>query len=201
MLEELVEEVKPTLPPAARGLHFLLATPFRYGHAKASRFRRADERPGIFYASEEIETAIAETAYWRLLFFSRSPGFTPPSNVIEHSAFAIPVRAARALDLTNPPFAANEERWRDPEDYSACQAFAAAARRIDAQLIRYQSARDPDCRANAAILDPAAFAAATPTIEQTWHFRYEAGRITAFGAFPSTASYAFDFAQFKLGDQ
>src|SRR5690606_7516412 len=78
LLERLVEEVKPVLPSAARGLHYLLATPFRYGHKKASRFRRADERPGIFYAAEQAATAVAETAYWRLLFFSRSPGFAPP---------------------------------------------------------------------------------------------------------------------------
>ena len=37
LLESLVDEVKPTLPAAARGLHYLLATPFRYGHSKASR--------------------------------------------------------------------------------------------------------------------------------------------------------------------
>jgi hypothetical protein len=52
LLEELAEEVKPQVPEAARHLHFLLATPFRYGHRSASRFRRANERPGIFYAAE-----------------------------------------------------------------------------------------------------------------------------------------------------
>ena len=31
-LERLAEAVKPELPPAARGLHYLLAAPFRYGH-------------------------------------------------------------------------------------------------------------------------------------------------------------------------
>src|SRR4051812_36737439 len=77
LLEHLVEDAKPTMPVAARGLHYLLGTPFRYGYARPSRFRRARQRPGIFYASENIATAIAETAYWRLLFFSRSPGFTP----------------------------------------------------------------------------------------------------------------------------
>jgi hypothetical protein len=78
LLEELAEEVKPTVPEAARHLHFLLATPFRYGHKSASRFRRANERPGIFYAAENEGTAITETAYWSLRFFSRSPGFAPP---------------------------------------------------------------------------------------------------------------------------
>ena len=78
-LEVLAEAVKPELPRAVQGLHYLLASPFRYGHTSASRFRRADERPGIFYASESEATAIAETAFWRFTFYSRSPGFVPPS--------------------------------------------------------------------------------------------------------------------------
>ncbi len=198
LLEELVEEVKPVLPPAARGLHYLLATPFRYGHKKGSRFRRAGERPGIFYASEQIATAVAETAYWRLLFFSRSPGFAPPRSIVEHSAFTVPVRTARLIDLTETPFAANAESWANPDDYAACQDFAARARAIEAQAIRYASARDPECRANVALLDPAAFAASAPKIVQTWLLRYEAGRMTAFAALPSQERYDFSFDQFGL---
>ncbi len=198
LLEELVEEVKPKLPPAARGLHYLLATPFRYGHRKASRFRRAGERPGIFYASEQVATAVAETAYWRLLFFSRSPGFAPPASNVEHSAFTVPVRTQRLIDLTAAPFAAQARRWTDPDDYTACQALAAPARRIEAQAIRYASARDPECRANVALLDPASFAASAPKIAQTWLLRYESGRMTAFAALPSHERHDFTFAQFGL---
>ena len=198
LLEALVEEVKPTLPTAARGLHYLLATPFRYGHSKASRFRRAGERPGIFYSAEHVATAVAETAYWRLLFFSRSPGFVPPTSVVEHSAFTVPVAIDRALDLTIVPFSNEATRWTDPDDYTACQNFAANARRIDAQAIRYVSVRDPQHRANLALLDPAAFTASAPTIEQTWHFRYEAGPITAFAAFPSSERFAFTFEMLGL---
>jgi hypothetical protein len=198
LLEELVEEVKPLLPPAARGLHYLLATPFRYGHNKASRFRHAGERPGIFYASEHAATAVAETAYWRLLFFSRSPGFAPPASTVEHSAFTVPVRTARMIDLTAEPFAARAASWTDPDDYAACQALAAQARRIETQAIRYTSARDPKGRANLALLDPAAFAASAPKIAQTWLLRYEAGRMTAFAALPSQERHDFTFDQFGL---
>ena len=88
--------------------------------------------------------------------------------------------------------------WMAPGDYSACQDFAARARGIDAQAIRYASVRDPDHRANIALFDPTAFATPAPTIEQTWHFRYEAGQITAFAAFPSNERYAFRFGIFGL---
>jgi len=198
LLEQMVEAVKPPLPPAARGLHYLLATPFRYGHKTSSRFRAAGERPGIFYAAEHIATAVAETAYWRLLFFSRSPGFRPPTTVVEHSAFTVPIRTARLLDLSEVPYAARAETWTDPDDYSACQAFARAARGLAAQAIRYVSVRDPDRRANIALLDPTAFARTAPTIRQTWHFRYEGGRMTAYAAFPSEERHVFSFATFGL---
>jgi hypothetical protein len=198
LLEALVEEVKPVMPKAARGLHYLLATPFRYGHAKASRFRRTNEKPGIFYASEHAATAVAETAYWRLLFFSRSPGFVPPTTVVEHTAFTVPITVGRALDLTVAPFDERADQWSNPGDYGACQYFAARARAIDAQAIRYLSARDPDQRANIALFDPQAFAASVPTFEQTWQFRYEAGLITAYAAFPSSERYTFSFDEFAL---
>lgn len=198
LLEQLVDATKPTLPAAARGLHFLLSTPFRYGYAKSSRFRRARQRPGIFYAAETIATAIAETAYWRLLFFSRSPGFKPPSNVVEHSAFTVPLKAARAFDLSKAPFVNHALAWMHPTAYGPCQTFADQARRIDAQLIRYASVRDPAHHANIALLDPAGFASANPTIGQTWHFRYEAGVMTAFAALPSNERYTFSRAQFGL---
>jgi RES domain len=196
LLEQLVEQAKPILPVAARGLHYLLATPFRYGYAKASRFRRARQRPGIFYAAETIVTAIAETAYWRLLFFSRSPGLTPPSTIVEHSAFTVPLKLTRALDLTEAPFADDAAIWMHPSNYGPCQSFADQARRIDAQMIRYASVRDPAHGPNLALLDPAGFARTTPKIEQTWHFRFEAGTMTAFAALPSSQRYSFSLAQF-----
>jgi hypothetical protein len=107
-LEAMAEAAKPDLPKAALGLHYLLAAPFRYGHSVASRFRKAGERPGIFYASEAEATAIAETAYWRLAFFSRAVGFVPPAATSEHSSFCVDVSAERSLDLTVPPLSGDE---------------------------------------------------------------------------------------------
>jgi hypothetical protein len=197
-LEELAEEAKPDLPKAARGKHYLIASPFRYGHTVASRFRKAEERPGIFYASEHEATAIAETAYWRLRFFSRSSGFVPPSTTSEHLSFMVKVKAKRALDLTRPPFAADAAKWTDPLGYAACQDLAGAARVADAQLIRSSSVRDPKARANVAIFDPATIISEAPTYGKTWHFRFEQGRLSALAAFPGDDQYRFDAAGFGL---
>jgi hypothetical protein len=197
VLERLVEEVKPAMPKSAAGLHFLLGTPFRYGYARPSRFRRAGERPGIFYAAETARTAIAETAYWRLRFFAGAPGALLPASVAEHSGFSVPVRVSRAIDLTKKPFGAFAHLWT-ADDYEACQRLAARSRAIGAQLIRYRSARDPDRGANVALLDPAGFAETSPKIDQTWHFKFESRRLIVMAAFPASETFSFTFEQFGL---
>jgi hypothetical protein len=196
LLEDLAEEVKPQVPESARHLHFLLATPFRYGHKSASRFRRANERPGIFYAAEAEATAIAETAYWSLRFFSRSPGFVPPTTTVEYTSFHVRVATDRALDLTQPPFAQHEADWTAPDDYTVCQDLATEARGAATALIRTLSARAEGRACNVVVLDPAAFADAAPVIHKTWHFRHQGGRLSVLGAFPSTERHEFSAAQF-----
>ena len=79
-------------------LPWLLAAPFRYGLGRPSRFRGSDVLPGIFYAAEDIATAVAETAYWRLVAFARSPGFRRPRTPTPMSAFAVHVASESALD-------------------------------------------------------------------------------------------------------
>ena len=196
-LEELADAAKPDLPKAARGLHYLLASPFRYGHGVASRFRRANERPGIFYASEAEQTAITETAYWRLRFISRSPGFVPGNRTSEHLSFSVPVSITRLLDTTRPPLSCDSKRWVDPVDYSACQALAEAARAAGGQAIRSPSARDPQ-GINLALFDPACFAKAEPDHGRGWHLRLEGRRLTALAAFPSGEVLEFTAEQFGL---
>src|SRR4051794_11779761 len=117
VLERLVEEVKPTMPAAAIPLHHLLGTPFRYGYWKATRFRRANERPGIFYASEAEPTAIAEAAYYAMRFFSAAPGIKLPTTTIERFGFSIPIAVERALDLTDTPLDRGRGLWTRDRDY------------------------------------------------------------------------------------
>ncbi len=198
-LEALAEAVKPDLPKEARGLHFLLSSPFRYGHRSASRFRRADELPGIFYASEAEGTAIAETAYWRLRFFLRSPRFVPPSTTTEHSSFTAKVRTDRAIDLTLAPFVADAAQWTHKSDYAACQKLAALARTAQIELIRTTSARDFSGSCNIVNLAATALQSKPPLPQRTWHFRFEDGRLTAHAAFPATERLVFTAELFGLG--
>lgn len=198
LIEDLVEEIKPHLPKSARNLDFLLAAPFRYGHNQASRFRKAGERPGIFYSSESETTAIAEAAYWKLRFFSRSPGFEPPSTTSEHTSFRASVATERAIDLTQAPFRERVGDWIDPKDYTACQDLAAAAREVKTELIRTQSARDPLGGCNIVVLEPTAFSRRTPKIGKTWHFRFQEDRMLALAALPSRERLEFSAEGFGL---
>jgi hypothetical protein len=178
LLEDLIEETKPAIPPECRDLDFLLATPFRYGavYPHGSRFRRAGRTPGVYYAAETTATAVAEMAFYRLLFFAESPDTPWPDGAAEYTAFAAQVVTVRALDLTAEPFSADQAIWTDRMDYSACQAFADAARTAEAQAIRYASVRDPAKGMNLALLTCAAFVRTFPPetqirARQTWRIR------------------------------
>ena len=168
LLEALADDAKPALPLAARRLPWLLAAPFRYGLGRGSRFRSADTLPGILYASEGVETAVAETAHWRLVAFARSPGFLRPRTPTPMSAFSVRVDAACALDLTAAPFDVPAGRWTDPEDYTATHALARAARGAGVGAIRAPSARHAG-GVNVAVLDPAVLVP-PPRAHSSWAF-------------------------------
>ncbi len=186
LLEGLLEETKPALPPECAGLDYLLATPFRYGavYPKGSRFRRAGRTLGVFYAAESVTTALAEMAFYRLLFFAESPETPLPANAAEYTAFSALVTTTRALDLTAPPLSRDAAAWGDPVSYDACQALADAARAADGQAILYRSVRDPAGGMNIALLSALAFAAREPVERQTWHIRLGRAGVQALCEFP-----------------
>jgi len=166
ILESILEERKPQLPPAARPLHYLLATPFRYRPHHGSRFR-APLEAGVWYGAETLRTALAEKSYWRLRFLLDSPG-TPELRPVPHTAFMAAVRTAAALDLTHAPFVRDRAVWTDRTSYQGTQQLAATAREARLQIIRYESVRDPEHAACAAALTPLVFGRSKPRSQETW---------------------------------
>jgi hypothetical protein len=193
LLEELLEETKPKLPAAARRLHYLMAAPFRYGapYPTGSRFRRAGRTEGVFYGAERPQTAAAEMAFHRLLFYADSPATPWPADAAEFTAFNAPVETERALDLTRPPFSAARPVWTDPIAYGPSQDFADRARQAEADLIRYESVRDPEHDRNLAVLSPSAFAAREPEKFETWRIRVGSQGAQVMREFPAER-YQFD---------
>lgn len=165
-LERILDEGKPPVPKAARALHYLLFTPFRYPPPPGGSRFRGPADPGVFYGADEVRTACAELGYWRWRHLADSPALaampTRPQTV-----FRVGVAAA-TVDLRDPPFARDRGDWTNPADYAACQRLARAAREAGVGAIRYESVRDPSRGGSCAVLSPAAFSPRAPLAQQTW---------------------------------
>lgn len=192
-LEDLIEASKPPIPPECRHLHYLLATPFRYGsvYPIGSRFRRAGLSAGVFYAADAPETAVAEVTFHRLLFFAESPHTPWPANPAEYTAFAARWRTSKAIDLTRGRFRAHAAAWTHPTDYGACQALADAMRGAAVEAIHYRSVRDPAGGMNLALLTCRAFARPQPVAYRTWRIHLRASGAQAICEAPRSG-LAFD---------
>ncbi|HTS82685.1 MAG TPA: RES family NAD+ phosphorylase [Myxococcaceae bacterium] len=169
LLESLIDRVKPPAPtgPEFQGLHYLFLTPFRHPPLPhGSRFGTRAER-SLLYASEALETAMAETAYYRLLFLEGSEAPLSPLTV-ELSAFRADVRTRAAVDLTRPPFDVHRRVLSSRSRYEATQRLGAEMRADGVEVVRYPSARDAAGAPNVALFSPRALARRSPRAPETW---------------------------------
>jgi hypothetical protein len=161
ILEEVLERHKPPAPEAKR-LHYLLFTSFRYPPLRhGSRFGSRRER-GIWYGAESVRAALAEVAYYRLLFLELG------SIHADLTVFTARVKTARGIDLTAPPF----DRWRaalaSKTSYAATQPLGTAMRETGVEAFRYLSARDLEGGINVGVFTPSAFASRKPRRLHAW---------------------------------
>ncbi|WP_175421945.1 RES family NAD+ phosphorylase [Agrobacterium tumefaciens] len=198
LLEDILETSKRPFPPECAGFDYLLATPFRYGAAypHGSRFRRAGYTEGVYYAAQKVETALAEMAFYRLLFYAESPGTPLPANPADYSAFAARIATDAALNLTKPELSRDARLWTDLQNYEPCQALADQARLAKIEAILYRSVRDPAGGLNIAVLSPKAFAAKTPVERMSWRIHLSKTGVQALCEFPMrrTGFAVLDFA-------
>ena len=179
VLEDILEASKPPVPEACQHLDYQFWSPFRYGcYPRASRFRRAGPTPGVWYGAESVLTAVAEAVWGALRFYGASPQTPTPRWQVEHMAVQADIQAAIAVDLTEADWQ-GQGRWSDPDDYGDCLALAGRVRAKGAEAIRYASVRDPDHRANVAVLACAAFAQPAPIDRQTWQILLRPGLVRA----------------------
>jgi hypothetical protein len=196
LLEGLIDDTKPPVPPDCRHLHYLLATPFRYGapYPTGSRFRRAGLTAGVFYGSTKPATAVAEIAFHRLLFFADSPATPWPANAGDYTAFSVRFRSTAGLDLTAPPLDTDAAAWTHVSDYDSCHALADRAREANVDVLKYASARLRS-GVNLALLTCRAFASREPLERQTWRIHLGVHGARAVCDFPE-ARLEFDRAAF-----
>ncbi len=150
LLESLLESSKPAPLAVTVGLHYLLATPFRYDPKRGgSRFRAVTD-PGVFYGAESVRMAGAELGYWRWKFLMDAVDLERIEPVA-HTAFRADI-ATQVVDLQRPPL------------------LARVAREARIGGILYRSVRDPQPAWCLALLTPAGFAQPQPQAErQTWY--------------------------------
>lgn len=167
LLERILEEAKPPMAPGTDGLHYLLATPFRYPPPPwGSRFRAWPD-PGILYAALERRTACAEMGYWRWRFVVDSEGLSDlPAS--PQTVFQIGARGT-AIHLDRPPLDSRAAAWTSPDDYTATQLLGREARAVGIELIFYTSVRDREAGTCVAVLDPKALKPRRPVSQQTWY--------------------------------
>ncbi|WP_204602361.1 RES family NAD+ phosphorylase [Paremcibacter congregatus] len=169
ILEGLLEKSKPPLPENCRDLDYLLATPFRYPPLKwGSRFGRKHE-PSLFYGSENIPTALAETAYYRVLFWT-GMAEPPPSGTLktQHTIYSTKYDCSAGLYLNKPPFEEYQDLLQHPQDYSGSQKLGTIMRELGVDGFQFISARCPNKGLNIALFTPYALAAKRPDEKQNW---------------------------------
>jgi hypothetical protein len=178
LLEQLLESRKPPLPPSDEPLHYLLHTPFRYPPLRwGSRFGRRHE-PSLFYAACQLETAMAETAFYRFVLW-HGMAEPPPSGRIlsEHSSFEARYQVQRGICLQLPPFDQYREALTHRSDYRATHQLGSAMREAGVEAFEYPSARCPLQGTNVALYAPAAFSEKRPRNLQSWLCETTAGYV------------------------
>jgi hypothetical protein len=193
LLEDLIESSKPSLPPATIGLHYLLATPFRYpplpyGSRFGSRFE-----PSLFYAARKAATTLAEGAYYRFVFWSGMS--VPPAKPLHtrHTMSKAGIHAEHALQLQLPPFDEFGAELTHRSAYTATQALGSAMRTAGIAAFEYQSARDPLAGIDVALFTPEALASRTPHILEEWLCETDGAQVSYY------SRHGGGFHEFPLG--
>ena len=196
LLEDLLDIAKPPRRPGTEGLHYLLATPFRYPPLHhGSRFGGRFE-PSLFYGSRTLATVLAEAAYYRLVFWT-AMAIPPPSGrlVTQHALLGARYRGERGVRLTELPCAEYEDVLTHPSDYGPTQRLGRALREAGVDAVEFASARDPGRGRNVGLFEPRALASRRPLGLQPWLCDTRADRVV-FSGDGGRALHSFPIEQF-----
>ena len=156
ILEAMIDAAKPVLAEDTSQLHYLLAAPFRYPPLRhGSRFGTRAER-GVFYASLQVATCLAEVAYYRFCWWYDMLEAPPQSIESFHTLFEVSYRSDKAVDLSASAYKQVHDAVVDPFKYSDTQRLGEQLRKQSVQLVIYPSARCPLGGRNVAMFSPLA---------------------------------------------
>lgn len=167
-LEQLLEKSQPSVPVEYKKRHYLLWTPFRNPSLKqGSRFAHRCEANPV-YVSQEINTTLAECAYYRLLFLSGMEQPPEESITTQHSLVSLCYASDKAIALHQPPFNAYQQQLSHPSDYRSSQQLSSQLRQQGVELIEFHSARDPEQGINVALYTPNTIDSEQPLTNEPW---------------------------------
>ncbi len=170
LLECLLDDVKPPYKEATKSLHYLISTPFRYPPLEyGSRFGDIT-MPSYFYASEELETVLAEFAFYRFVFMHDME--TPYTKPIKsaHMSFNVRIVSDCLADITLIDSADIQAQLCSPTDYSLTQQLGKyLVQESGAKIIRFFSARNKNSHGiNVAISEPSEIISEEPERCVSW---------------------------------
>jgi hypothetical protein len=161
-------------------LHYLLATPFRYPPLPwGSRFGGRFE-PSLFYAGRTVDSVLAESAYYRFVFWSGMAAPPPAPLDTRHTLCSVSIDTSCGLQLQHAPFDEYATSLLDRRHYGATQALGSAMRDVGIEAFEYRSARDSQQGLNVALFTPAALGSRTPDILDEWLCQTAAERVTYY---------------------
>jgi len=144
LLEAMLDRSKPLYKEDLSAYHYLLSTPFRYPPLKwGSRFGGIHE-PSLFYGGKTVEVTLAESAYYRFLFWNSMSGIPIKQQIkSEHTLFSADYQSPHGVSLQQAPFDSYHHQISSPTQYGQSQQLGTAMRASGVELFEYASARDP----------------------------------------------------------
>lgn len=201
LLEQMLEDTKPAVPANAEHLHYLLQTPFRYPPLKwGSRFGAVHE-PAIFYGGASLAATLAESAYYRFIFWQ---SITAPAvkSVLRsgHTLFSVAYYTGRGINLQQPPFGQYQTELTSKTDYRHTQQLGSAMRSAGVEAFAYQSARATGTELCVGLFTPTAFASTEPDHSSQWLCELNAEQVLFKQAGESTV-HQFNVGQFQVNGE
>lgn len=198
ILENLLEATKPKPPVASKAYHYLIKTPFRYPPLRhGSRFGNKLAY-GIFYASLQSETALAECAYYRLVFLYGMETLPDKQIVTEHTTFKVNIESNSGIDLTKKPFNQYTNDISNPINYAISQQLGSDMRESAVSMFTYQSARDQKKGFNAGVFVITAIKSKKPHAFSEWLCSTETNRVVFVNKVSRTTRYNFELKDFLV---
>ena len=179
LLEEMLETTKPPYPDDYRQYDYLLKTPFRYPPLDwGSRFGRSHEN-SIFYAGKDTQVTLAESAYYRFIFWYSMSSEPIKNNIrTEHTLFSIRYHSNKGIRLHQAPFDQHYTELTHPKHYLPCQLLGSAMRGNSVDVFEYSSARDPEKGQCVGLFNPYAFIQKKPRDTQQWLCELSANEVS-----------------------